>query len=233
MIAITAGEPYAAFNQTQCTVTFELTNFNVFVNNTQRSIDVTLIPQSIPNPELEPTDRLTSDVIWSLNLLSRMTPSLYESTLGNTLQQNAATMWARRDVYHSESVPTNDEDLILRSVEDSFTAMIDNILVAFSASQLILAQSSTPEAITAELPALQIGKKSYLMWVLALNLILLACVLEEAWRTDRWKNLPDFNFLDVRDLLLGTDLEKPESGDKRGIFVRMRELRDWRRGVDE
>jgi hypothetical protein len=189
MIAIAAGEPYVIFNQTQCTVSFVPTEFDVSVNTTEQSISVTSISNTKEISDIEPTSRLSSDVMWSLNLLSRMTPSLYESTLANTLLQNVAMMRSRHATHSFKaSTPPDETELTLRSVEESFTAMIDDILVAYSAAQLVLSNSSVPATISAQMPALQIGSMKYIFWGWILNLALLTCVLEEAWRTKGGRN---------------------------------------------
>lgn len=231
MIAIAAGEPYALFNQTQCTVTFLPTAFSISVNTSEQSISVTPLPNTprTKTPDIEPTTRLTSNVIWSLNLLSRMTPSLYESTLANTLKQNAATMHARHNSSSSSPPISDDADLTLRAIEDSFAAMIDDILVAFGAAQLVLSNSSTPVTVTAQLPALQIGKMKYVVWTLALNMVLLFCVVVQAVRTRLWHDLPLFNYLDVKSVIVAAsaegcgsvaekvDLYRKEDGLKDGV----------------
>jgi hypothetical protein len=129
MIAIAAREPCVEFNQTQCSVFFEPTKFIVAVNASEQVISVTE-NAIVEEGDIEKTGRLTSIVIWLLNLLSRMTPSLYESTLANTLKGNAAALLARGTKY-------SEEDARLRAIEESFEAMTDDILVSISASQII------------------------------------------------------------------------------------------------
>jgi hypothetical protein len=150
-----------------------------------------------------------------------MTPSLYESTLANTLLQNADTKRVRHDTYHNPAVPVDETELTLCSVEESFTAMIDDLLVAFGASQLVLGQSSAPVTISAQMSALQIGKQVYIFWCLALNLVLLLCVLEEAWRNDLWKQLHSFDFLDLESLIY----TKVERKTKNDVLLRIRDER--------
>lgn len=226
MMAIAAGdESYATFNQTQCAVTFTPTRFDVLVNHTDRAISVT--PLSSSNKDIEPTGRLTSNIMYSLNLLARMTPSLYESTLANTLLQNAATMHARYELEHGTIAPTDEEAITLRAVEDSFTAMIDDLLVAFSASQLALANSSKPVSINAQLPALKIGDEMYTIWCWILNIVLLMCVLVEAWRTDCWKDLPKFNPGEIDSVVWDTRRVSDANRNRKAknIWVMMRD--DW------
>jgi hypothetical protein len=162
MLAIAAGEPYVEYNQAQCSIFFELTKFKVAVNTSEQVVFVATESQG--EWDIEKTSRLTSIVTWSLNLLSRMTPSLYESTLANTLQGNLATMLARHAKYTDEAM--TEEELRLRAIEESFEAMIDNILVSISASQIIHANSTMEVPVTAEVQGLRIGQERYIVYIL-------------------------------------------------------------------
>lgn len=131
-----------------------------------------------------------------------------------------ATMRVRHDTFHSPAVPVDETELTLRLVDESFTAMIDDLLVAFGASQLVLAQSSAPVTISPQMHALQIGKQVYIFWCLALNLVLLLCVFKETRRNDLWKQLLSFIFSDLESLAVYTKAEKET---KNNILLRIRD----------
>jgi hypothetical protein len=123
--------------------------FHVFVDVSQQSISVTPSQDSTPAIDIEPSDTLKDNAIWSLNLLSRMTPSLYESVLGNTLQKNVQMLLVR---------PGNNmtaEETTLTAIAGSFTAMLDDILVGFGSTQLALMNPSTTVPVTGALHAVQ------------------------------------------------------------------------------
>jgi hypothetical protein len=93
---------------------------------------------------------------------------------------------------------------------------IYDILVAFSAARLVLSKSSSSVTISTQMSAFQIGNKKYIFWEWALNFFLWACMLEEAWRTSGRKELPQFNYLAVTSVVLGTWRERS------GMEVRVR-----------
>lgn len=129
MIATAAGaHMYQALNQTQCEVFFNPTVFDIAVSRTNHSI--TVLPQrSLSARLIDPTGHLPTNVIHSINLLSRMSLSLYVSVLGETLSRNVERMQKQQPhLAKSEAVTT--------AVAESFTVMIDDILLAYGASPL-------------------------------------------------------------------------------------------------
>jgi hypothetical protein len=155
MIAIAAGGTYKNLNQTQCSVDFKPHLFNISVNTNEKTIIVSPDLNQTAISDIEPTGVLGDVVMWSLNLLSRMTPSLYDSLLGNTLQNNVLNLIAR------PGLNMTDEEGTLSAISDSFSAILDDILVAFGSAQLALANSSTPTPVIVTLQAVQIGQNIY------------------------------------------------------------------------
>jgi hypothetical protein len=89
MIAIATGRyNYTEMNQTQCEVQFNPTLFNVSVNVTARSIVVT----EVQLEENEIPALVITNVMNSMNLLPRMSSSLYSSVLGEVLTRNILNM---------------------------------------------------------------------------------------------------------------------------------------------
>jgi hypothetical protein len=151
-------------------------------------------------------------VIWLLNLLSRMTPSLYESTLANTLKGNAAALLARGTKY-------SEEDARLRAIEESFEAMIDDILVSISASQIIHANSSMSAPITAKVQGLRIGQERYIVYILMINVVLLGLVWVEAERTRVWEGWTGWNYADIKSVMApcNSDVRKAAERIEEGV----------------
>lgn len=200
IIAITANERYPVFNRTQCDMIFEPTHKRVHVNVTEKVITV----QNITNAdvsllhnreeELEPTGTLTANVIRSIRLLSRMGSALYISDLGEPLSRNLRNL-------QSISRPAQDDDE-LRSVEDFFTAMIDDLLVAYGAAQVHYANSTAKEQpIHATFAAVRLGKDGFAFDLVAVNLLLFVGAVGEAVRTRFWEGLPEFDHTRIRDVV--------------------------------
>ena len=198
MIAITAGQTYANLDKVQCSVDFTSTDFNIAVNVTEQSITVSpVIGDGSLVSDFEPTGRLSSDAMWSINLLSRMSTSLYVSVLGNTLSQNANTSIAGNpDMAPSEAT--------LRAVEDSFASALDDVLVALGSAQLVFSNSTAPATVTGDFQAARIGGNLYIFATAGLNFGLILLGLIEAVRTRLWRKLPVFNYTDVKSVVVAS-----------------------------
>ncbi|KAL9138769.1 MAG: hypothetical protein Q9175_000035 [Cornicularia normoerica] len=189
LIAVAAGTNlYQKLNQTQCEAFFTPTAFNVTVNRSQQSIAVKAQVPAEPQ-QIEPTGHLVANVMHSINLLARMSPSLYVSVLGETLSRNVERM-------QKQNPPLNLTEAVTSAVADSFTAIIDDILVAYGASQIINAHDTTSGAARGVVEAVQIGQPLYRHLVFALNSLLILVVVSQAAHTRFWHRLTKFNYLD-------------------------------------
>lgn len=195
MIAVAAGNRlYQELNQVQCEVFFKPTVFAVAVNRMQRSIIVEAQP-SVEAEDIDPNGHLRANVMHSINLLSRMSPSLYVSVLGETLNRNVERMQKQRP-------NLNETEAVTSAVAESFTAIIDDILVAYAASQIVIAQDTTSTAAHGLMEAIQLGHPFYRKSVLMLNFLIILIVLFETARTRCWKYLTKFNILDIKSAIV-------------------------------
>jgi hypothetical protein len=94
-------------------------------------------------------------------------------------------------------------------VADSFSAIIDDLLVGYGAVQIVIGNDtiSTPLSITVE--AARIGKPGYIYATLGLNLLTLFLVLLEAARTRFWSRLRKFNYLDLESAIVASSAGGP------------------------
>ena len=195
MIAVAAGNMlYRDLNQIQCEVFFRPTVFDVTVNRIQRSIAVEAQP-SMEAEDIDPNGHLQANVMHSINLLSRMSPSLYVSVLGETLNRNVERMQRQRP-------DLNVTEAVTSAVADSFTAIIDDILVAYGASQIVNAQDTTSTVAHGVMEAIELGHPFYRRSVLILNFLVILIVLFETARTRCWKYLTKFNILDIKSAIV-------------------------------
>ncbi|KAK4541110.1 hypothetical protein LTR36_008335 [Oleoguttula mirabilis] len=128
----TGAGRYTEFNTTQCKVVFTPSTFNITANLTSKTITVTPIRRLDNVTSLLPNATITTNAMNSLNLLSRMSGTLYTSLLGDTLTRNLATIVG--------GDPQSALDLlnatVLGSLQDSFTAILGDVLVAYGAAQI-------------------------------------------------------------------------------------------------
>ena len=213
MIAVAAGNRlYRELDQIQCEVFFTPTVFHVTVDRMQRSITVEPLP-SVEAEDIDPNGHLRANVMHSINLLSRMSPSLYVSVLGETLSRNVERMQKQRP-------DLNETEAVTSAVAESFTAIIDDILVAYGASQIVIAKDTTSTAAHGLMEAIQLGHPFYRKSVLMLNFLLILIVLIETARTRCWKYLTKFNVLDIKSAMVAASAGG--SGIVKAVWARHR-----------
>ncbi len=213
MIAVAAGNMlYQQLNQIQCEVFFRPTVFDVTVNRIQRFIAVEAQPSTAAE-DIDPNGHLRANVMHSINLLSRMSPSLYVSVLGETLNRNVERMQRQRP-------DLNVTEAVTSAVADSFTAIIDDILVAYGTSQIVNAQDTTSTLAHGVMEAIELGHPFYRRSVLMLNFVVILIVLFETARTRCWKYLTKFNILDIKSAIVAASAGG--SGIVKAVWARHR-----------
>jgi hypothetical protein len=193
LISIASGKHnYTQFHHIECEVSFAPTVFEVAVNTS--SMRITVNPTPDKAVDIEPNGNLSANVIQTINLLSRMSNSNYVSIRGDALYLNYLNMKQRTN--------KNDEDTITSAVAESFTAIIDDVLVAYGASQIVLAQDETPIPAAISQRAVRIGSPVYIYISFVLNALVVLAVLIEASRLRLWRDLHAFDFANIKCAIL-------------------------------
>lgn len=144
--------------------------------------------------QLEPTGKLTANVMRSIRLLSRMGTALYVSDLGEPLMRN----------FEREKNARNID--AMEAAGDSFLSMIDNLLVAYGAAQVHFAKEHVNERpIIGTFSAVRLGNNIFIFCVAATNIALFINTVVEARRTRFWHALPGFDHSKVQDVVLSVD----------------------------
>ena len=196
-LGIAAGENYKSLNTTQCEFSFTPTLFNITVDSINNNISVTPL-ETIP--DFNPDRNLTRTVVRQFELMSNEVTSLYVSLLGDALNSSIAAF----AMFHSTSNrnPISEQDAVLGGLQNSFTAMADDMLVSYASAQLMVGRTWTQHIATVYLYTMRFGQPMYIYLTFALNLAIVIAVAVEAWRTRGWKQLSRFNYLDPRDLIV-------------------------------
>ncbi|KAM0803359.1 hypothetical protein BDR22DRAFT_801662 [Usnea florida] len=221
-IAIASGrQNYTNFNQTQCEVNFTPTTFNVSVDPIVKTLQVFAVP-NISATDIDPTGNLTANVINSLNLLSRMSGTLYQPILGEALSLNTINMARRLSSQDPSSSNEGSEvtntNITTLGVAASFTAMIDDILVAYGASQVINAKDTIPSSVTGTVKAVRVGESPYTVIVFCLNAVILVALGFEAVRTRYWIQLTKFDPLDIKSIIVSASAGGGELAKMLGVW---------------
>lgn len=204
-LAITAGQHYANLNNTQCEFDFQPWTFRVNVDLRNLNISVTPL-RSLSLRSFDEDRNISRTVVRQFELLSNDLTNLYDSLLGQALNSSIAayTMatWDTRP-------PLTPEARTLGGLTNSITAMADDMLLAYGTAQLMVGTRLAPEFSTAHdvtarvaVFGLQFGQPLYIYAVFALNAVILVALFCESVRTDSWRKLTRFDYLDPRDLIV-------------------------------
>ncbi|OOF98061.1 hypothetical protein ASPCADRAFT_164267 [Aspergillus carbonarius ITEM 5010] len=207
-VAAAAGRSYLALNASQCLVTFIPTWFQVDVTIQNKQIYVSRINSSFFSPfltsseeqemDIDPTNRTIHVVMRQLELISNDLTSFYRSTLGDAFNTSIADFTTS-----SNSTSTNTTTTSLTGIKNTYISLLDDILESYAAAQLIIGNFTTPTTATLTIEALRLGSRVYIIAVFVVSLIVVGLVGVEATRTSAWRDLPGFDFLDGRMLVLG------------------------------
>ena len=80
--------------------------------------------------------------------------------------------------------------------------MIDDMLGAYAAAQLMVAHETGTTAGEVEVLALRFGQDEYIWAIFGVNVLVLGAVVVEAWRTRGWRGLGGFDYMDLGDLVV-------------------------------
>ena len=196
----------------------------------------------------------------SLGLLAQTAASPAFETLGESLNDNWQTFNqsigfqanisgsnATRKTYNTSAVYFGNNTSLFSAVQDSFNAMLDDIIGVFGAAQLYWEADMNSDIVdTFELPvnswhsAIRLGQDGYIFATLAINLVILVLAIEESIRTRYWEGLPLLDYLSLTSMVVASSaggtgvaeactqkhkqgkMWKGESGSKEADEVRVR-----------
>ncbi|KAK0510924.1 hypothetical protein JMJ35_006476 [Cladonia borealis] len=222
ILSIAAGSGYTFLNATQCTVEFLPTLFNVSVGLVDRSINVSEVATGTDFTERE---NLTYVLMRQFELISNDQTTLYLSLLGDSFNSSIASY--NLSVSALNEAPPTQSSATLIGLANSIRAMIDDLLTAYASAQLLIANDSTPTPATIQVQAFVFGSAVYVYLTFAINTAIILVLMEEAFRTQNWRGLSYFDYMDPRSLIIGSSMggkavaEKVKiiaGGDKNSVY---------------
>lgn len=85
-------------------------------------------------------------------------------------------------------------------LQNSATAMIDDLLVLYASAQLMIANDSRPADATVIVNAIRFGQTIYVILAFVFNCLIIIAVLIEVIRTHGWRDLSSFDYNDLSAL---------------------------------
>lgn len=198
-MALTAGSKYLNLNNTQCGISMIPTLFSIQVDVDNRKIYVS--PQNKTNiKDIEPSGFVADSASAVLGIMSAIDPTLHEPLIGTILGRNIENILQQQNPTHTTSETT------LGGIAESLQVLIDDYLIATASAQLMVANDSYIFSPTVSSKALSIGQKAYVIAIIAINAATIIVFFEEVVRTRSWKNLPTFNYSDVKSVIIASSL---------------------------
>jgi hypothetical protein len=204
--SIASGSIYKNLNNTQCSITMVPASFSVDVHTLSRTIKVTPQPNVDNVADIEPSGFIADSASSILGFMSIVDTTLYTSVIGTMLQRNIDNVNQQRN--HSTA---NEQDT-LKGVADSLQALIDDHLLATASAQLMVAHDSFPTSATISQQAFSIGQRGYAVAIIVLNALIILCYVFEALRTRYWSQLTQFNYADIKSVIIASSLGVRDAG---------------------
>ncbi|KAF7897929.1 uncharacterized protein EAF01_008895 [Botrytis porri] len=191
-LGIAAGSDYGNLNKAQCRTEFKPTLFDVSVVLSDKTITVT--PTNIPAIDIEPSGNLTHVLERQFELSSNDMSNIYQSVIGNALNFSIADYRTYVNSPHYTGSPPREQDINLAGIQNSVTAMIDDLLVSYASAQLMIANDTKTVDASVTIAAVRLGQPVYIYLVFGFNLLLVLGATtyrpEEAEEVDHdsWQN---------------------------------------------
>ncbi|KAL4982414.1 hypothetical protein BDW68DRAFT_195369 [Aspergillus falconensis] len=207
-MAIAAGKFYADLNTAQCAVTFTPARFNVSVDMTGRNITVgkLAVLESSTNTStgitsIDPNHNMTHVVMRQMELIANGLTGYYRSTLGDALNASISD-------YRTSTTNTNtthqlpESQIVLKGLENALISLVDDMLVAYASAQLIVGGFTAPTSAQVQVSALRVGSRGYIIASAVIAGVVVILVVAETIRMRRWRELPGFDYLDNRAVVV-------------------------------
>ncbi|KAL7784309.1 hypothetical protein V8C37DRAFT_359950 [Trichoderma ceciliae] len=221
-LAFATGSSYGFLDKVQCEIDFVPTRFNVTVDFQGQNITVRATNDTKVE-DINPSRHLKGTVMRQFELIANDETNLYISTVGSAFNASITDFRTFADSSNNTSRWTEDE-IVLSAVENSITAMTDDMLGAYAAAQLMVGNLTRSTTATVRVTAIAFGGMKYSIAVFAVNIVVILLVLIEVFRTRGWKGLPDFDVADVRHLVIAASEGGKELGN--GAFGQGRDIGD-------
>lgn len=206
-IGIAAGSTYIQLNTTQCTITLIPTTFDVVVNSTEKVITVKPVLSGPSVVDIDPTGLIAYQSADAVLLSSMMEATLWTSIYGNALLTNVNNVL-------SQNTTESKDTKTLRGISEAFQSMVDDYLGAFASAQLMIGKDVDGTDVTVITNTTMIGQKPYIISIVVVNGLVILAFLGMTAITNRWAKLPNFDYMDMKSVVVGASIGGAALGDE-------------------
>ena len=199
VILITSGVNYVTLNKTQCEVTFMPAMFNVHVDVVKKLISVKFSSNETEHAPLffDSAAGIAVIPMNQINVFGMISTTLYVSVFGEAFLFNIKA-------FTSDDYPPLSNSKIYSAIADSFHSMLNGIFVFMGSSQFFVSHDFTTVDTRLTVRAVRIEDPKYVFASFCICDVLLAALAVEACRTQLWRRLPRWDFVDTKDLVLAS-----------------------------
>jgi hypothetical protein len=190
---------------------FVPTRFNVTVDLQGQNITVKATNDTKVQ-DINPSRRLKGTVMRQFELIANDETNLYISTVGSAFNASITDFRTYTDSFGNSS-QWAERDIILAAVENSISAMTDDMLGAYASAQLMVGNLTQSTNAIVRVTAIAFGGIKYNIAVFSINIVVILLLLIEIIRTRGWKGLPDFDVADMRHLIIAASEGGKELGN--------------------
>ena len=205
-VTIAAGKNYHFLNQTQCDVHFTPTEFEVSVSSLNRTIIVQpLLKNGTSAPhDIDPSGHLSWAVMRQITAVGHQAMGWDLAPLGQAFNSSIQNYKSAQNLSTSQNEPSNvnKKSDNLPGIASSMTAMIDDILIGFASAQIKVRKDTDEVGARFSVPAVEFGQEKYIYAVFVVNTVILLLVVLQACYTGLWRELPAFDCLDPRSIII-------------------------------
>ncbi|KAH0566072.1 hypothetical protein GP486_000537 [Trichoglossum hirsutum] len=217
--SLAAGSNYKRLDKVQCSISMIPASFSIDVNTLERTITVTPQSRGSSVADIEPSGFIANSAASIIGFMTLTDATLYSSVLGTMLQSNIDNVQQK----HGSSAATAEDTL--EGVAECLQVLIDDHLLATASAQLIIAKDIITVPATISYRAFSVGQKAYAITVVVINALVVLAFIVEAVRTWCWRDLPKFNFKDIKSVAIASSLGGYDVGNAVGDAVSARS--DW------
>jgi hypothetical protein len=198
ILAIAAGSDYAFLNTTQCSINFQPTLFNVTVGTIGRNI--TVVPVSTAVEDIDPSGNLSYTTMRQFDYISSDQTGLYTSLVGISFNDSIGDYNMSRAFLGL--APAREAEATLKGLENSVTAMTDDMLGAYAAAQIMVAKSTSNTVGYIQILSLRFGQNVFIYAIAVVNGLIVCAVLVVGCWTRGWKGLVAFDYMNSGALIM-------------------------------
>jgi hypothetical protein len=181
--AIAAGTYYAFLNTTECSIAFYSTLFNMTVGITGRNI--TVVPVSTAVEDIDPSGYHSYTTMRQFDYISSYQTGLHTSSVGTSFNDSIGDYNMPRAFLGL--APVTEAEATLRGLENSVTAMTDDILGAYAAAQIVVARSTSNTVGSIQILSLKFWQNVFINAIAIVNRVIVCVVIVVGCRTRGWK----------------------------------------------